>query len=196
MGVFDRRSLAQVQPAEATIARTHPDRSAGWRGDEPNAEGLGRLACCAYGETFAAELEFGLCESTDSPADLAVEGELLLSAYQVKSCPQQPGAGSGSTGVCVQAKVDVAGVEPFPDFVVHLALFEVPFQGAVVPTEDTSLPFVDFAGVVIHLADAYSHVQAESREADLQQHVAPGERRVAAVRSRARPSGRRPGSAA
>src|SRR6185437_1102309 len=126
-------------------------------------------------------LQLRLGEASRAPAYLSVEAKLVGSAEEAEPRSQHEGAGLRSAGDGVEAKLDIAGVEPLPQLIVHLPFLEMPFEGLVIPAEDPCIATVEVAGLLVDLADADAHVEAQTCEADLQKDVASRERGILAV---------------
>ena len=126
-------------------------------------------------------LQLGLSEASRAPAYLPVKAQLVGPAEEAEPRSQHEWTSLGSPGEGVEAKLDVAGVEPLPQLVVHSPFLEMAVQGLVIPAEDLRVAAVELARFVVDLADAYPDVEAHACEADLQEDVSPRERRVLAV---------------
>jgi hypothetical protein len=106
--------------------------------------------------------QFGLGESADASADLTVEPQLMQPPYEPEAESKREGPGSGGAGEREKAELDIAGVEPLPDLIVHLAVLEVTLERPVGPAEDSRLAAVQLTGVVVDLAHAHPGPEPEA----------------------------------
>src|SRR5680860_177936 len=118
----------------------------------------------------------------DHPPAGAVDEDLLHAPaeYPPAQAHDRVGDDAGAHEAA-DAELDLAGVEPLPHLVIHLAGLEVALQGLVVPTPDAHLPAMHLPLLVDHPADSNAHVEAQAEEAAHQQHVAVLQRRLGVV---------------
>src|SRR5829696_1619786 len=114
-------------------------------------------------------------------AGMAGKAPLLASTEEVKAGSDERVADERWARDNMDAEVDRAAVESFPDLVVHLTHLQVALKRAIAPSPDARVVSLARDCLVADSADANPGVEAKAEEAELEQHVPLLERPVVVV---------------
>src|SRR5204863_6799966 len=84
-----------------------------------------------------------------------VEAQLLAAPEQPPAQPDDRVGNLGRTREGVDAELDLAGVQPLPHLVIHLALLQVALERAIVPAPHPHGAAIDLPGLVVDAAHAH-----------------------------------------